>query len=80
MHENVCVHTCVYEWRGGKVIHNVDACIIVEPGCLITVPLTLLQVFGFLIQLVWAVNIGWLVIDTSWYINRTSRRQGYAPL
>ena len=53
---------------------------------LITVPLTLLlQVFGFLIQFVWAVNIGWLVIDTSWYINwkainRTSRRQGYAPL
>ena len=23
----VCVHTCVYEWRGGKVIHNVDPCL-----------------------------------------------------
>lgn len=33
-------------------------------------------VFGFLIQFVWAANIWWLVIDTSWYINwRASRNQ-----
>ena len=33
-----------------------------------------LQVFGFLIQFVWAVNIWWLIIDTSWYINWKARR------
>ena len=37
------------------------------------------QVFGFLIQFVLAANIGWLVIDTSWYINWRASR-GHAHL
>jgi hypothetical protein len=31
-------------------------------------------VFGFLMQLLFAVNIWWLIIDTSWYINWKARR------
>jgi hypothetical protein len=30
-------------------------------------------VFGFLMQFLWAVNIWWLIIDTSWYINWRAR-------
>ena len=35
-----------------------------------------LQVFGFLMQLLFAINIWWLIIDTSWYINWKARRGG----
>jgi hypothetical protein len=37
-------------------------------------------VFGFLMQFLWAVNIWWLIIDTSWYINWRSRRAEYSAL